>query len=399
MDDRFEFEQVKTDIAAAPRATLRRRLGLGTAAVALVTGLTVAGAVAAPPADAGQTRDVVRQSLDSLVRDDGFPGALASVRDRSGHVQEYTAGVGDLKTRTGVPRDGYVRVGSNTKTFTSVVVLQLVGEGKVDLDRSIETYLPGLVRGDGIDGRNITVRQLLQHTSGLPNYTAIFATGYLPYQHTYFEPRQMLDLAFAGKADFPPGTKFEYSNTNYVLAGLLIERVTGRPVAEEITNRIINKLGLRHTYFPNVGDQTIRSPHPDGYHHDDPSKPLTDVTVQDPSFGWAAGAMISTPNDVNRFFSAVLSGQLLQPAQLRQMRTTVDAPDLGTGVRYGLGLLSTPLSCGGLAWGHGGDIPGYSTNNAVTDDGRAATITVTELPTTLTQIEHLQADIDKSLCR
>jgi D-alanyl-D-alanine carboxypeptidase len=121
--------------------------------------------------------------------------------------------------------------------------------------------------------------------------------------------------------------------------------------------------------------------------------------VQDPSFGWAAGAMISTPTDVNRFFSAVLAGKLLQPAQLAQMRTTIAAPDLGAGVRYGLGLLSAPLSCGGLAWGHGGDIPGYSTINAVTDDGRAATIAVTELPTTLTQVQHLQADLDKALCR
>jgi D-alanyl-D-alanine carboxypeptidase len=397
-DDRSGTSHARVHTASGRRFTLRRRLGLSAAAVALAGGLTGAGALLAPAADAGQTRDTVQQNLDSLVHDDGFPGALASVRDRSGHVHRYTAGVGDLTTKTAVPADGYVRVGSNTKTFTSVVVLQLVGEGKVNLDEPIETYLPGLVRGDGIDGHHITVRQLLQHTSGLPNYTAIFANGYLPYQHAYFQPRQMLDLALARKADFAPGTKFEYSNTNYVLAGLLIEKVTGRPVVEEITDRVINKLGLRHTYFPNVGDQTIREPHPAGYHRDDPSKPLTDVTVQDPSFGWAAGAMISTPSDVNRFFGAILSGKLLQPAQLNQMRTTVAAPDLGAGVRYGLGLLSAPLSCGGLAWGHGGDIPGYSTTNAATDDGRAATITVTELPTSQAQVDHLQADLDNALC-
>jgi D-alanyl-D-alanine carboxypeptidase len=369
------------------------------AAAAFVGGVAVAGTLVAPAANAGQPRDAVQQSLDRLVRDDGFPGALASVRDRSGHVRGYRAGVGDLKTKAPVPADGYVRIGSNTKTFTSVVVLQLVGEGKVNLDGPIEAYLPGLVRGDGIDGRNITVRQLLQHTSGLPNYTAFLANGYLPYQHRYFEPRQMLDLALARKADFPPGARFEYSNTNYVVAGLLVESVTGRPLVEEITNRVIGKAGLRHTYFPNVGDQTMREPHPHGYHRDDPSKPLSDVTVQDPSFAWAAGAMVSTPTDMNRFFTAVLAGRLLRPAQLAQMRTTVAAPDLGTGVRYGLGLLSTPLSCGGLAWGHGGDIPGYATVDAVTDDGRAATIAVTGLPTTLTQIQHLQADLDTALCR
>ena len=399
MDNRFTGTRVLAHTVGQGRIALGRRLGLCAAVVALVGGLTVAGTLVAPAADARQTRDVMQQNLDSLVRDDGFPGALAAVRDRSGRVREYTAGVGDLATRAAVPLDGYVRIGSNTKTFTSVVVLQLVGEGKVDLDQPIETYLPGLVRGDGIDGHHITVRQLLQHTSGLPNYTAIFASGYLPYRHTYVEPRQLLDLALAGKADFPPGAKFEYSNTNYVLAGLLIEKITGRPVAEEITNRVLNKLGLHHTYFPNVGDQGIRAPHPNGYHRDDPTKPLTDVTVADPSFGWAAGAMISTPTDLNRFFTALLSGRLLQPAQLKQMRTTIDAPDFGPGVRYGLGLASTPLSCGGLSWGHGGDFPGYSTTNAVTDDGRAATITVTELVTALPQLQRLQADIDTALCR
>jgi D-alanyl-D-alanine carboxypeptidase len=394
-DDRF----VARHASVKNPSPLRRRLGLSAAAVALVGGVTVTGALVAPAANAGQGSDVVQRNLDSLVRDDGYPAALASVRDRRGHVRNYTAGLGDLTTKDPVPVDGYVRIGSNTKTFTSVVVLQLVGEGKVNLDAPIETYLPGLIRGDGIDGHTITVRQLLQHTTGLPNYTDIFANGYLPYQHTYFEPRQMLDLALAQKAHFPPGTKFEYSNTNYVIAGLLIEKVTGRPLVEEITNRVINKLGLRHTYFPNVADQTIREPHPEGYHRDDPSKPLTDVTVQDPSFGWAAGQMISTPSDLNRFFSAILAGKFLQPAQLKEMRTTVDASALGTGVRYGLGLVSTPLSCGGLSWGHGGDIPGYSTTDAVTDDGRAATIAVTELPTSLAQVNHLQTDLDNALCQ
>jgi D-alanyl-D-alanine carboxypeptidase len=394
MDDRRRSPGIRARTAGQPRAPFRRRLGRY-AALALIGGVITTSAA---PENAAPTRDVVQQSLDRLVHDDGFPGALATVRDRAGHVRRYTAGVADLKTKARVPDDGYVRIGSNTKTFTSVVVLQLVGAGKVTLDQPIEMYLPGLVRGDGIDGHNITVRRLLQHTSGLPNYTDIFDNGYLPYQHTYFEPRQILDLALARKADFAPGTKFEYSNTNYILAGLLIEKVTGRPVAEEITNRIINKIGLRHTYFPTVGDQTIRSPHPHGYDQDDLSASLTDVTAMDPSFGWAAGAMVSTPGDLNRFFNAILSGRLLQPTQLNQMRTTIDAPDIGPGVRYGLGLLSTPLSCGGLSWGHGGSIPGYGTINAVTDDGRAATIAVTRQSTGLAQIRHLQSDLDTALC-
>jgi D-alanyl-D-alanine carboxypeptidase len=375
--------------------------------VAAMGGLAVLGSLVTPGpdsvADAITSRvrppaDPVQQRLDGLVRDDGFPAALAAVRDRSGRVRNYTAGVSDLTTRAKVPVDGQVRIGSNTKTFTSVVVLQLVGEGKVGLDQPIETYLPKLIRGNGIDGRHITVRQLLQHTSGLPNYTNFLANGFLPFQHTYFEPRELLDMALAQKADFEPGTKWEYSNTNYVVLGLLIEKITSRPLVEEITQRVIDRAGLRHTYFPNVGDQTIHERHPHGYTRDKPDQPLTDVTELDPSWGWAAGQMVATPSDVDRFLSALLGGRLLKPAQLNEMRKTVDAPGLWPGARYGLGLISTPLSCGGLAWGHGGDIDGYHSSDAATDDGRAATVAVTRLPETDGQINHLQAAIDSALC-
>ena len=382
-------------------ARSRRWIGVSAAAVVAVAGLAVAGTAAATPstpATATGRSDAVQQSLDHLVNDDKYPAALAAVQDRGGRIRDYTSGVGDLKTKRPVPPDGYVRIGSNTKTFTSVVVLQLVGEGKIKLDAPVETYLPGLLRGDGIDGRHITVRQLLQHTSGLPNYTNFLAKGALPYRDAYFEPRRLLDMALEQKADFPPGAKWEYSNTNYVVAGLIVEKVTGRPLSEEITKRTIDRIGLRHTYFPQVGDESVRQPHPQGYHTDDPAKPLVDATVWDPSMGWAAGQIISTPSDVDRFFSALLAGKLLAPAQLKQMRTTVPAPEQGPGVRYGLGLMSFPLSCGGLAWGHGGDIPGYNTNDAATEDGRAATIATTRLPTSQEEVDHLQKAVDTALC-
>ncbi|MCO5989646.1 beta-lactamase family protein [Actinoallomurus spadix] len=377
------------------------------AAVAALSGLAVLGGLAVPGphsvADAltpqtHKSADPVQQHLNGLVRDDGFPGALAAVRDRNGHIRNYTAGVGDLKTRAKVPMDGQVRIGSNTKTFTSVVVLQLVGEGKVGLDQPIEKYLPNLIRGDGIDGRNITVRQLLQHTSGLPNYTNFLADGFLPFQHTYFEPRELLDMALAQKADFKPGAKWEYSNTNYVILGLLIEKITHRPLVEEITHRVIDRAGLRHTYFPNVGDQTIHERHPHGYDRDKPNQPLSDVTEMDPSWGWAAGQLVATPSDVDRFYSALLAGRLVGPAELKEMRKTVAAPDLWSGARYGLGLISTQLTCGGVAWGHGGDIDGYHTSDFATDDGRAATVAVTLLPENEQQIDHLLSAVDTALC-
>ena len=350
--------------------------------------------IAAAPAHAADTQAELR----ALVKQDAYPAALASVSGSRGGVRNFTAGVGDLETREPVPLDGEVRIGSNTKTFTATVVLQLVGEGKLELDAPLERYLPNLVRGEGIDGRNITLRQLLNHTSGLPNYTNFLAEGLLRYQHWYAEPRTLLDLALEQQATGTPGATFAYSNTNYLLLGLIVERVTHRPIGEQITKRIIKPLNLRRTYFPGVGEEQLRGPHPHGYHHDDPNLPLVDVSEQDPSFGWAAGQMVSTPSELNRFFVALLKGRLLAPNLLREMRTTVPAPELGAKTRYGLGLISQPLPCGGVSWGHGGTITGYSTTNAATDDGRAASVAVTNLPRTEEQLGRIQKVVDGALC-
>ncbi|MEW1658689.1 serine hydrolase domain-containing protein [Streptomyces sp. NPDC093707] len=365
------------------------------AAAAAAIGILTMGALAPPAASAATKPDSVQQGLDTLVHSDGLPAALASVKDRDGRTRTYTAGVGDLATGSKVPRDGQVRIGSNTKTFTAVVVLQLVGEGKIGLDEPVDTYLPGLVRGDEIDGRHITIRQLLQHTSGLPDYSAYIKDAVL--KHRYFAPRELLDIALQHKADFAPGAKFAYSNTNYVLAGLIVEKVTGRSLAEEMDRRIIQRIKLRHTYFPAPGDRTIKEPHPKGYHREAAGQPLRDFTELDPSAGWAAGQIISTNSDLDQFFSALLAGRLLPAAQLAQMRTTVPMGDSGAG--YGLGLISRPLSCGGVYWGHGGDIPGYETRGGVTEDGRAANIAVTSIPTDEAATQHVESVVDTALCR
>ncbi|MFF2806620.1 serine hydrolase domain-containing protein [Streptomyces sp. NPDC058000] len=362
--------------------------------------LAVSSTLPTPAAQArGSSGEVVRQGLHRLVQEDRFPAALAATTGRDGRTHNYTAGVADLTTGAKVPVDGQVRAGSNTKAFTATVVLQLVGEGKVALDAPIERYLPKLVRGEGIDGRRITVRQLLQHTSGLPNYTE-FLGDFSTYRHTYVAPRTLLDLALAHKALFAPGTRWSYSNTNYLLAGLLIEKVIGRPLAEQITQRVIDRIGLRHTAFPGVGDERIREAHPEGYYPSKPGGPLTDVTELDPDWAWSAGQLVSTPSDLNRFFTALLGGRLLRPAQLAEMRRTVPAESgLWPGARYGLGLVSTPLSCGGLMWGHGGDIPGYRTRTGVTTDGRAVTVAVTADPTPTPKTpDHAQPLLDTTLC-
>ncbi len=370
------------------------------AAAAVAIGVMTLGALAPPTASASDSAaaaarpDAVQQALDALVRDDGMPAALASVKDRNGRTRTYTAGVGNLSTGSKVPVDGQVRIGSNTKTFVAVVVLQLVGEGKIGLDATVDTYLPGLVRGEGIDGRRITVRQLLQHTSGLPDYGIHVDDDEL--RNRYFEPRELLDIALRYKADAAPGTAWGYSNTNYVLAGLIVQKVTGRPLAEEMDRRIIKRIGLRHTYFPAPGEMAVREPHPQGYHRNPADGPLRDFTEIDPSAGWAAGQLISTNSDLNRFFTALLAGRLLPAAQLAEMRTTVPA---GTsGLRYGLGLMSRPLTCGGVYWGHGGDIPGYETRGGATDDGRAANLAVTTIPTDEAATQHVKDAVDRALC-
>ncbi|WP_422754124.1 serine hydrolase domain-containing protein [Micromonospora sp. WMMD708] len=353
------------------------------AAVALVALVGFAG-TGIQYADAAQahrpTKDTVQASLDALVKAGVAPAALVSVRDSKGRVTNYTAGVNDPRTKAKVPTDGYVRIASNTKMYTAIAVLQLVDEGRVKLDEPIETYLPGLVRGEGFDGQTITVRHLLSMTSGLPEY-------HLPdvseWGDRYYEPRDMLDSAFSQPAHAPaPGGQVQYRNTNYILAGLLVQRVTGRPLGEVITNKILKPARLSETYWPGAGDKTIRQPYAKGYLPDPETTKWGDTSQVDPSIAWAAGQMIATPSDVNKFLVALQNGKLIKPSTLAEMRDSKvflpggeALPDLVW--HYGLGTTGFDLSCGGRAWGHGGDIDGYSSRTAITADGRAVTIVVT----------------------
>ena len=184
----------------SPSGSRRGRPALAALAVAVLGGVGLAG-----PASAGTVRqsDPVQTSLDKAVRSGELPGALASVRDANGQVRNYTAGVGDLKTKAEVPVDGQVRIASNTKMFTAVVVLQLAAEGKIKLDAPVEKYLPKVIRGKGNDGRKITTRQLLQHTSGLHSYTANMPSIF-KIQHTYSEPHALLDTGAGAQAGLRP---------------------------------------------------------------------------------------------------------------------------------------------------------------------------------------------------
>ena len=324
---------------------------------------------------AAQKRDL-KATIQELV-DAGYPGALAAKTDKDGNAVGATAGKGNLATGEAPPLDGEVRIASNTKTFVAVLIMKMVEEGKVKLDEPIETYLPGIVKGQGVDGKKITVRQLLQHTSGLPE----FGDGQLDYfaiRNDYVSPRDVLDGVLSRPAQFAPGAKFQYNNANYVVLGLLAERVAKRPIAEQIEAKIVKPLGLKHTYMPAPGEKTIRGKHPHGYHTRDgkPGK-LEDITEADPSWEGAAGSMISTPSELNKFMQSVFDGSLLSQASIAEMKKSVPAPEMGG--EYGLGLIAHKSSCG-VVWGHSGNNPGYHSLSAVGPDGTAATIVVTAEP-------------------
>ena len=351
-------------------------------AAAIALGAAGGTASAAPSKD--ETTHL-KSRAQGLV-DAGYPAALAAVSDAKGESAGVAVGKGNLETGQAPPMDGEVRIGSNTKTFVAVVVMQMVQEGKVGLDEPIETYLPGLIKGEGIDGSKITVRQLLQHTSGLPEYTDTTPgrSDIFQIKDHYIPPRDLLDTALGKPAAFEPGTQWAYTNTNYVVLGMLVERVSQRPVGEQIDQRIIKKLGLSHTYFPAPGDRSIKGTHPQGYHLSAEGK-LEDITEMDPAWAWAAGAMVSTPSELNTFFQAVFDGRLLTQSSIDEMKNgAVDASSrLGPGTVYGLGLIGRSLTCGGTSWGHGGTIHGYQTNNAVGPDGTAAIFAVTALPSAI----------------
>ncbi len=350
------------------------RTGLVAAAVVTATVALAAPAVAAPVPPHGDHR-ATQAAMDAVVKG-GVPGAVARAEDDSG-TWKAASGVGDIGT--GEPRaaDDRYRVGSITKTFVATVVLQLDAEGVLSLDDTVDEWLPGLVRGNGHDGRDITLRQLLNHTSGIYNYTADEAftrtysskDGFLEHRYDTLSPRQLVRVAMRHEPDFTPGTSWNYSNTNYVLAGLVIEKATGNPYGDEIRHRVIEPLGLRATLVPGTSPEL---PRPSGRAYSKLSEkttgPTYDVTRLNPSWSYAAGEMISDSGDLIRFYSALLKGRILPEKQLAEMKTTTGIGIL-PGASYGLGLIERDLSCGVTVWGHAGGVHGSVSDAVTTEDG------------------------------
>jgi D-alanyl-D-alanine carboxypeptidase len=384
-------------------STLRKHLATAIG-VATLLAAEVGTAVAQPagPSPVEQLRQDAA-TIHAL----GVSGVQARVIAPDGRQSVATSGTADLTTGRPVSSGGYFRMASTSKTLVATVVLQLEAEGRLSLDDTVDHWLPGVVQGNGNDGTRITIRQLLQQTSGIhdaqPGYTT--PEEYYQQRHNVYEPKQLVDLAVAHEPDFPPGESWAYSNTGYVLLDMITQKATGHPAHQEIENRILRPLGLDQTRWMGTSP-TLPRPHAQAYQLFGPGSRV-DVTDQIPvdyeNLSW-----VTTTRDENRFLRALLDGRLLPARQLAKMKQTVpvsaEVQQLWPDGRYGLGLVERPLSCGGTYWGHEGGYGGYITLNGVTDDGRrSAVVSISEargdtLQHIMEQENAASALIDHALC-
>ncbi|WP_376770712.1 serine hydrolase domain-containing protein [Lentzea indica] len=306
--------------------------------------------------------DAVRTVLDQYLAQAG-PGV--AVHYRAGTLSAGTAKIHEQRALSSLD---HFRIGSQTKTFTAVVVLQLVDEGRVELDAPISRYLPGVVTGN-YNGDVITVRQLLQHTSGMVNYVRDARAN----PDGTYTLAELVRSAMDEPAQSAPGAAQHYSNVGFLVLGMLIERLTGKQAGDAITERIISPLGLTRTKFPAPGNRALPAPFLPGYLGGrlGPIFFWTEVTTAiELSFWSTAGAMSSTLDDLQRFYRALINGQVVSPAALAEMKQT-----WGQSGTYGLALVKLPLTCGGVAWGHNGALPtGHHSFTLVTEDGRFASV-------------------------
>ncbi|MEU7663500.1 serine hydrolase domain-containing protein [Streptomyces lincolnensis] len=385
---------------------MRSKFVTGAVALAAVTSLAGVPAEAASGRERGNDRTALQRDTDAIAAL-GVAGVQARTTGSAGRSVVASSGVSDIGTGRPVPPTAYFRIGSINKTFVATVVLHLVGEGRLGLDDTVERRLPGVLRGNGNRGDRITIRQLLQHTSGIsdesyPGFDS--AEEYYAHRYDIHTPEEIVALAMRHRPVFEPGRGWSYSNTGYAVLGLVIEKVTGRPWYEEVSTRIIRPLRLHHTVWPGTS-ATLPRPHLRGYQRFESGGPLVDVTELIDAD--ASGGLISTTADLDRFVRALLGGRLLRPELLRQMQRTVPVDEetnqIMPGARYGLGLSSRPLSCGGTYWTHGGDQLGYRTRNGVADDGRRSVVVAmstqfNQMDSALGQEKLAHTLVDNALC-
>ncbi|GAA3884128.1 serine hydrolase domain-containing protein [Streptomyces sedi] len=361
-------------MTASSRRPRRTTWTAGAASAALCL-----GALTVPTASAQSAAEPDASRLDGALAGipaAGAPGAYGAAQDGDGRWTG-AAGVADVAEEIPAEADSRHRIGSITKSFVSIAVLQQVAEGTVELDGLAADYLPAGTLPDSLS-EGVTVRMLLNHTSGIGDYVHVaFPSLRNPSpesleEHRYRElaPEDLVEMGLSAPRTGDPGERNSYSNTNYILAGLLLSEVTGVSVEEYVTEHVIERAGLDETFFPDSPE--LPAPHARLYDplHGTEEPPGGDYTEYDMSWAGAAGALVSTMTDLNEYQRALFSGELLPDEQLAEMLETVPMLD-GNGNAvgsYGLGVYEVELPCGTF-WGHDGVVWGASTLAFSSEDG------------------------------
>ena len=346
-------------MTAAP--TPSPRLALALATVGLTASALALAGCAAPAASApssapsssrtfdAETVAKLDRILDEAITEHDMPGVTLAIWSPDGEYVS-SAGFADVEEKVAMTPELNHRIGSVTKTFVVTALLRLVEDGRMSLDDPISAYVDGLGAGD-----RITLRDLAGMTSGIPDYThdMEWASAYYADPLKPLTPQSLIDGVKDAPLNDEPGTVLEYSNSNTVLLGLAIEKVTGAPLAEVVRTEVTDPLGLDHTFLPEA--EEFPEPHAQGYASDLEGKDVI-ATGWNPSWAWAAGGMISDLDDLKVWVPALATGELLSP-ELQKERLTVTP--MGPGDEesgYGLGLFRLD------GWiGHNGGLPGYKT--------------------------------------
>lgn len=295
----------------------------------------------------------LQDALDETAQDFG-PGLFGLVSDRGQIVFSGSVGIADLENPRPITADDQFRIGSVTKTYVAALTLILADDNVLALADTVERWLPGVIPG----GDRITLELLLRMWSGIPDYVpALFDDPpSLSIYDRYYSPEALVQSVFRGQF-LEPRSQFRYSNTDYVILGLIIEKATGQRLEAQLWQHIFRPLRLRDTTFPEA-DPYLRGPHATGYVRLRNADPYVECTTITPSEAWASGAIVSTPGDVARFFEALFDGTLLNSAQLARMLTAWPRHD---GHEYGMGIRRYRLADGTAVHGHHGGTPGYNT--------------------------------------
>jgi D-alanyl-D-alanine carboxypeptidase len=350
------------------RGRLSGRAGVAVAALASLFLVTAPALAVDVP-----TRADVQRALERVV-DGGAPGVTAVIRGPGGR-ERYAAGSANLRSGKPIsPRD-HGRVGSVTKSFTATLVLQLAAEGKLGLEDSVQKWLPGVVP----NGDRITVRQLLDHSSGIADYCSVpditLCDPFAARRARRWTPEELVAIGVGAPPTFPPGQGWSYTNTDYVLLGMIVEQATGHTLGAEYERRIFRPLGLDQTSFPT--STSMPRPFSRGYDVLAGGSWPPDVTRFSPTVAGSAGAIVSTPGDLQIFMRALLRGRLVSRSLLGEMKRptpgslngayALEGGGVGT---YGLGLIHYTWSKACGVWGHTGAFPGYRTIAVSNRNGR-----------------------------